>query len=128
MICPFCKQEAIWCENKEIYGKNYGNSYMCYLCKPCNSYVGCHQNTKKPLGTMTNAEGREWRKKVHARIDPIWKSGKMERRKLYGKISGLIGKPYHTGEATIEECKKILELFPEPVKFVRPTLENLNGN
>ena len=110
MICPYCKNEAKWCENKEIYGKNYGNSFMCYYCKPCNAYVGCHQNTKKPLGTITNAEGREWRKKVHAKIDPLWKSGQIKRKDLYARISKKIGKTYHTGETTIEDCKNIFLL------------------
>jgi hypothetical protein len=110
MICPYCQKEAIWCENKEIYGKNYGKSYMCYYCKPCNAYVGCHNNTQQPLGTITNKEGREWRKKVHAKIDPLWKTGKIKRGHLYARISKAIGRTYHTGESTIEDCKKILEL------------------
>lgn len=71
------KQEAVWTENKAIYGRNHGRSFMCYLCRPCNAYVGCHNNTRKPLGTMADAETREWRKKAHAVIDLIWKSKKM---------------------------------------------------
>ncbi len=112
MECPYCKKQAIWCENKEIYGKNYGKSYMCWLCKFCNAYVGCHNNTKNPLGTMTNAETREWRKKVHEKIDPLWKSGKISRGKLYRNITRQLGlkKSYHTGYSDIEQCKKILEL------------------
>lgn len=54
MICPYCKRPAKWVENKEIYGKNYGKSYMMWLCKPCDAYVGCHNNTKEPLGTLAN--------------------------------------------------------------------------
>ena len=50
MICPYCNKEAKWCENKVIYGKNYGKSYMCYYCKDCDAYVGCHNNTKFPNG------------------------------------------------------------------------------
>ena len=111
MICPFCKKEAPWVENKEIYnGKNYGKSYMCYYCKPCDAYVGCHNNTKQPLGTMANKEMREWRKKVHAKIDPLWKNGGIKRKHLYARITKAIGKVYHTGETDIETCKKILEL------------------
>jgi hypothetical protein len=25
MKCPYCGKKAEWVENKEIYGKNYGN-------------------------------------------------------------------------------------------------------
>lgn len=125
LICPYCKKEAVWCENKEIYGRNYGNSYMCWLCKPCKAYVGCHNNGKAPLGTLANAETREWRKKVHARIDPMWKQGNISRKDLYKNLNRLFSKQYHTGSADIEMCKKVLEFYPEPKKFIRPTLENL---
>lgn len=127
MICPYCNQEAIWTENKAIYGKNYGSSYMCYLCKPCNAYVGCHKNTRKPLGTMANAETREWRKKAHAAFDPTWKydtnvysgtstqkcqgkSQNIRRSKAYDNLSKHFGREIHIGESDIETCKKIIEV------------------
>lgn len=124
-ICPYCNKEAVWCENKEIYGKNYGKSYMCWLCKPCNAYVGCHNNSKRALGTLANAELREWRKKVHARIDPMWREQGMKRKEMYKTLNRLVNKEFHVGEADIEMCKKILELFPEEKKWERPTLESI---
>ncbi len=110
MICPYCNKEARWCDNAEKYGKRYGRSYMCYWCKDCDAYVGCHNNTKEPLGTMANKELRQWRMKVHAKIDPLWKSGQFTRKEVYKKISEIIGKRYHTGESDIEQCKKVLLL------------------
>lgn len=110
MICPYCNQEAEWVENKEIYGRNYGKSYMCYLCKPCNAYVGCHQNTKKALGIMANKELREWRKKAHANIDPVWRSGKMKRKDVYGFLNKVFGFEVHVGESDIEMCKKLASI------------------
>lgn len=109
MKCPYCKMEAIWCENKEIYGRNYGKSYMCYLCKKCDAYVGCHNNSKKPLGTMANKELREWRKKTHTTIDPIWRDGVISRGKLYRMMSDHFGFDVHIGESDVEICKKIIE-------------------
>lgn len=111
MICPYCQKEALWVPNEEVYnGKRYGKSYMCYYCKPCNAYVGCHNNTKQPLGIMANKELRNWRIKVHAKIDPLWKNEDYDRRHLYKIISERLGKTYHTGESDIETCKKILEM------------------
>jgi hypothetical protein len=107
VICPYCGKEAKWCENKEIYGKNYGKSYMCYYCKECNAYVGCHKNTRKPLGTMANAELREWRKKAHANIDPLWKSGSIKRKTVYKLLNKFFGKEIHIGGSDIEMCKRI---------------------
>lgn len=120
MTCPYCQKETKWCENKEIYGRNYGKSYMCYFCRPCWAYVGCHQNTKKPLGTIANAETREWRKKVHAVLDPIWQNHQHKRSKrerIYERLSrriyGKNGKSFHVGESDIGTCKKALEILSE---------------
>jgi hypothetical protein len=110
MICPFCGREAVWCENKAIYGRNFGKSYMCYFCKPCNAYVGCHQNTRVPLGTMANAELRAWRMKAHAHVDPIWRSGQMTRRQLYRRLKEIFGRQIHIAESDVEQCRQILEI------------------
>ena len=110
MECPYCKKEAEWVENKMIYGRNYGKSYMCWLCKPCDAYVGCHNNTQKALGTMADKETRKYRKMVHDKTDPLWISGKTSRKQLYNKISLIIGKEFHAGSCSIEDCKKILSL------------------
>ncbi len=109
MICPYCKKEAIWSENKIIYGRNYGISYMCYYCKPCDAYVGCHNNTRKPLGTMANKELRGWRKKAHAVIDPLWKTNGMKRKEVYAMLKNKFGKDIHIGEADIGLCKEIIK-------------------
>lgn len=113
MICPFCNQQAEWCANEAIYGRNFGRSYMMYLCKPCDAYVGCHNNTTVPLGTMANREMREWRKKAHAVIDPLWRNGKHKRGEVYAKLSKAVGFEFHVGESDIEMCKYIINLVPQ---------------
>ena len=119
MICPYCKNEAPWVENQAIYGRNFGKSYMCYYCKPCNAYVGCHNNTRKPLGTMANKELRDWRIKAHAVFDLLWKneikskgfSKKIRREKAYGLLEGNFGFKVHIAESDVEMCKKIIEFI-----------------
>src|SRR3990167_11355804 len=115
MICPYCKNEAKWCENKEKYGKNYGKSYMCYYCRDCDAYVGCHNNTEEPLGSMANKELRGWRMKAHDAIDPLWKSGKYARRQIYHRMQLYFRKEVHIGESDIKMCKKIIK-FANPQK------------
>lgn len=113
MQCPYCHQEAIWCENKEIYGKNYGESYMIYLCRSCDASVGCHNNTRKSKGTMANKELREWRIKAHAEFDPLWRDEKLAgRKRCYRMMTHKLGlkKPLHMGEATIDICKDVIFL------------------
>lgn len=96
---------------------------MCYYCKPCNAYVGCHKNSKAPLGTMANAELREWRKKSHAIFDPIWQRPNGRRGKLYEEISRHFGKDIHVAESDIDQCKKIIEWCKEKIKTCPSLLE-----
>src|SRR3990167_4955926 len=110
IICPYCNKPAKWVENSEIYGRNYGRSYMMWYCRKDNAYVGCHNNTKRPLGTMANRELREWRKKAHSHIDPIWQSGELARAQVYARLTKAFGKQIHVGESDIETCKRILEV------------------
>lgn len=109
MICPFCKQPARWVQNQEIYGRNYGKSYMIWLCKPCDAYVGCHNNTDVPMGSMANKEMREWRKLAHSVFDPLWKKGNMTRRKAYRTLAKVFGHEVHIGESDVETCKQIIK-------------------
>ena len=113
MKCPYCGKEARWMSNESIYGKKYGKSYMCYYCKDCDAYVGCHQNTRKPLGTMANKELRGWRRKAHEAIDPLWKNGQYTRKIVYEMLKDTFGKKTHIGESDIETCQKIIKLGVE---------------
>lgn len=108
MICPSCKKEAPWVENKARYGRNFGKSYMCYFCKDCDTYVGCHNNTRTPLGTMADKYTMKLRRNAHAVFDKLWKSGKMSRGEAYKKLSDIFGKEIHIGASDAEMCKKII--------------------
>ena len=110
IVCPSCQKPAEWKDNALVYGRRYGKSYMCYHCADCDYMVGCHNNTRKPLGTMVGKELRQLRRAVHAKIDPLWQSGKMKRGHVYSRISKALGYTYHTGEADEETCRKVLEL------------------
>jgi hypothetical protein len=107
--CPYCGKAAEWRENSCVYGRNYGDSYMIWICFNCDAYCGCHQNTQTPLGTMANGELREWRQKAHKAIDPIWKNGEMTRPQVYTALQKHFGREIHVGESDIETCKLIIE-------------------
>lgn len=110
MKCPYCKQEAEWVENKEIYGKNYGKSYMSYFCRACDAYVGCHQNGHAPLGTMANRNLRDLRKQCHLLFDRWWKSGKITRKGAYQLLEQKTGVK-HIAWTNEKECHKIINLI-----------------
>lgn len=110
MICPYCGNKAEWVSNEEVYGRRFGEkSHMMYICRPCDARVGCHQNSKKPFGTMANAQLRAWRMRVHREIDYLWKSGKMSRKTMYLKLNEMLGHEVHVGWSDIDECERILE-------------------
>ena len=113
MNCPYCHKPAEWVENKEVYGRNYGKSVMIWLCRPCWAYVGCHENTKRPKGSMANKEMRDWRVKAHAKFDPLWKTGTMHRAKAYSLLKNRFGKDIHIGESDVETCKSIINFIDE---------------
>lgn len=116
VMCPYCEGEAEWVENKAVYGRNYGRSYMMWLCKPCDAYVGCHNNTKKPLGTLANKETRKERKETHAVLDPFWLNAKDRRgtrTNLYRILSDHFGREVHIGAANVQQCKEIRQFLQE---------------
>jgi hypothetical protein len=113
MKCPYCGNDAEWVDNATVYGKRFGKSYMMWVCRPCDARVGCHQNTQKPLGTLANKELRDARMRVHALIDPLWKSKHFSRGRVYNMLSDAFGEPVHVGESDLSRCAEILETAPK---------------
>lgn len=111
VICPKCNKPAPWVENKEKYGRNYGKSYMCYYCKECDTYVGCHNNTRTPLGTMADKETMKLRIQAHSLFDKSWKNGAMTRKEAYKKLSNHFGKTMHIGQSDAKTCRQIIDLL-----------------
>ena len=111
MKCNHCNKEAEWIENKIVYGRNYGKSYMIWFCHNCNAYVGCHNNTKKPLGQfLAKSDLRKARQEAHSVIDKFWQSGKYKRKTVYLRLKEAFGKEVHIGETTTpEECEEIIK-------------------
>jgi hypothetical protein len=47
---------------------------------------------------------------VHAKIDPLWRSGQHQRKEVYKYLSNQLGYQFHTGESTKETCREVLGL------------------
>ena len=112
MNCPSCGRPAEFVENKEVYGRNIGKSFMMWICRPCDARVGVHNNDPEhPLGTMATKELRIWRMKAHSAIDPLWQDGPYYRKDIYRSLEKIFGREIHIGESDIETCQKIIEKF-----------------
>lgn len=116
IYCCGCgkKMDAYLVSGLFIYNTHKYSDKWFYQCAHCKNYVGCHPGTKKQLGCIPTPVIRNARKIIHSILDPIFKSGKIKRRKLYKLISDKIGFNYHTANLrTIEECRKAYKIIIE---------------
>src|SRR4051794_30497777 len=91
VTCPYCGSAAIFTNSARVYGgRDFGMLYLCRSYPACDSYVGVHKGTDKPLGRMANKELRKAKNAAHAAFDPLWKK-KYELRNAGGE--GKSGRP-----------------------------------
>ena len=100
--------EEVYPHRKDLYKLNF------YKCIHCSNFVGCHKSyskVPKPLGVIASKEIKEKRIIIHNIIDPLFLSGKINRKELYKIISDRLGYTYHTANIkTIEEANKVLQI------------------
>jgi len=109
VICPYCNKPATWTTRNKANSKVHKNEFMIWLCKECDAYVSCVDNSKRPIGTMANRALRKKRIYAHVVFDRIWKKGIKKRGTLYKRMSDHFGYKLHIGTANIQECNKIIE-------------------
>ena len=114
IYCCECKKEvdARLTDGAEIYPHRPDlHTLPFWKCDSCKNYVGCHHKTKnrtKPLGCIPNQQIKNARKKIHKILDPLWRSGRVDRKALYNAISEHIGWTYHTAKIrSIADARKI---------------------
>ena len=83
-----------------------------WRCDTCGNFVGCHHKTAdrtRPLGCIPTAEIKTARQRIHTLLDPIWKSGRMNRSAIYAELAKRLGvNKYHTAEIrTLEEARRV---------------------
>lgn len=84
-----------------------------WRCDTCGNWVGCHHKTKdrtKPLGCIPTPEIKSARQHIHRILDPIWKSGDMNRGSVYREIERRLGmnQKYHTANIrSIDEARRV---------------------
>lgn len=131
LTCPYCGAEAHLQDSAMIYGKSFGMVYLCDTYPFCDSWVGVHKGTTKPLGTMADTPLRELRKQAHTLFDRLWKKPKLNRKmskerydemikslrtKAYSFLSNRLGIPLdqcHIAMMNIEQCQRVISLFED---------------
>ena len=115
-ICPYCGGEVVCKDSSIIYGKSYGNVWICSNWPKCDAYVGCQKGTEKPLGRLANPELRYWKKQAHEKFDKLWKGGVMNRSRAYAWLSRTLGIPLdqcHIGMFDVDQCKAVCNAVQE---------------
>jgi hypothetical protein len=124
--CPQCHRRAPLVDSTVAYkGSDYGR--LVYYCEDCDTSVGCHAGTTKPLGTMANAELRRLRVAVHNLFDPICKmvyesrrlkdpkcSKSKVRKDCYARLAERMGIPAemcHIGNFGDDQCRRAIEIL-----------------
>lgn len=118
--CPYCEAEAKLVDGKTIYPHRPDlHAKKFWECEPCDAYVGCHPNTDKPMGRLATLALRQWKMKVHAHFDLLWKNeeGKKKyqaRSAAYVWLAGRMGIPVtdcHIGMFSEEQCAEALRIL-----------------
>jgi len=116
-ICPYCNAQTEFIDSSFVYGKSYGN---IYICKPCDAYVGVHKGTNTALGRLANASLRNAKKKAHEAFDPLWQrkmqkgfSKKIARSLAYKWLSEtlkIVEEECHIGMFNEQQCEQVIAL------------------
>lgn len=86
-----------------------------WRCPNCKNTVGCHHKTNnptKPLGVIATPELKKKRMKIHAVLDPMWKTGGFSRQEVYRQLSDDLGYSFHTANIqSIDEANRVIRII-----------------
>lgn len=139
--CPYCSNQTVYVDSKEVYRDSHG---MIYICRPCKAWVGVHHgNTDQAYGFVAKKELRELRHLTHKWFDGLWqkkvkmgttrKQAQILARKWLANFLDIEIVECHIGmfteelcQRTIEECKKYYPTQDE--KVIMADIEKNNSD
>ena len=91
-ICRYCGGVVRCVPAEKVYGNAAVNRMKLwdrwfYQCQNCNARVGCHKDSKRPLGNVANEVLRLKRRETHQVFDAFWKRRGMTRTAAYKWLS-----------------------------------------
>jgi hypothetical protein len=118
--CPYCGVLARLETGAAMYPHRPDLSGVyVWTCRPCFARVGCHPDTKIPLGSMANKELRSARIAAHEAFDVHWarkgalsRGGwKPRRSDAYLWLADRLGIAYeqcHIGSFDLATCQRVI--------------------
>ena len=112
--CPYCGSPAILKDASYVYGHNSsgGKVYVCSHYPACDSYVGVHQGTSLPKGSLANRTLRKKRIQAHQIFDQLWRKGIFSREEAYRWIGDkfcLQARQAHIGNFSDYMCDQLIQ-------------------
>lgn len=112
--CHYCGHTSVLRPASLVHGEkaNVKLLYVCSQYPACNAYVGVHERTLEPLGTLADSALRRKRIQAHDLFDRIWKSRVMTRDEAYSWLRysfGLKGAHAHIGEFSDYYCDQLIQ-------------------
>ena len=112
--CPYCGSPAVLRDASYVYGNNAfeGKIYVCSHYPACDSYVGVHQGTSLPKGSLANRTLRKKRIQAHQIFDQLWRKGIFSREEAYRWIGDkfcLQTRQAHIGNFSNYMCDQLIQ-------------------
>ncbi len=112
--CPYCGSPAILKDASYVYGHHSsgGKVYVCSHFPACDSYVGVHQGTSLPKGSLANRTLRKKRIQAHQIFDQLWRKGIFSREEAYRWIGDkfcLQTRQAHIGNFSDYMCDQLIQ-------------------
>lgn len=130
-ICPYCRSQTRVIDSALIYrGQSYGWAVACDKFPACDSYVGCHPRSQRPLGRLADKELRLAKSRAHEALDRLWKPAgrrsrewvQARRQEAYRWLAGALGvkeRHCHVGMFDVDMCRKVVEVCHEKLGEMR---------
>ena len=125
LYCPYCGGLAVLRPAEYVYGERNLNPdnylYVCSGYPSCDSYIGVHKKSMRPMGTLANGDLRHKRIEAHRALNKVVQAGIMTKHGAYIWLQNrlcLREKDMHIGmfseyrcEETIRECNILMEQY-----------------
>ena len=116
-----CGAQAALRPASVVHGGNAKAEYL-YVCSrypDCDSYVGVHRNSLKPLGTLAGKELRGKRIKAHKVFNRLWESGMMKKWQAYKWMEakfGMNSRQAHIAKFSEYMCDELIVLCEQALE------------
>jgi len=120
--CRYCGPESrvFIAGHEEIYGgRSYGSWPYVYLCDDCGAYVGIHEGTDLPLGTLANEALRWARRDNKQHFNAVLDETGTKRSEAYQWLADAMGIPVsecHWSWFEVDACKQAGEICKDKLK------------